>query len=129
MISLAWPSFLQALVILSYVTSLIKATGKLHTTCVSYGMGKCKSLAEGCQRLPPFLSSRTFQLLGTLKFHGPVTVEMERAVRHKVRTCKAAGELSAARKRSFQYQGPWGSGPRALWATATSVGSNCVCDL
>ena len=79
--------------------------------------------------LPPFLSSRTFQLLGTLKFHCPVTVEMERAVRHKVRTCEAAGELSAARKRSFQYQGPWGSGPRALCATATGVGSNCVCDL
>nr|CAI9702200.1 unnamed protein product [Rangifer tarandus platyrhynchus] len=57
----------------------------------------------------------------------PVTVEMERAVRHEVWTRKAAGELSAARKRSFQYQGPWGSGPRAL--CATGVGSNCVCDL
>ena len=73
----------------------------------------------------PRLSAPTFQLPGALKLSCPVTVETELAVRRRV--CKAVGELSATRKRSFQRQRPWGSSPRAL--CATSLGSNCVCDL
>lgn len=57
LINLAWPLISPSYVILNYITSLIKATGKVHKAFASDGRGELESLVENANVLPPRFSS------------------------------------------------------------------------
>lgn len=107
---------------MSYITSLIKAIGKLHKTFLFHtaweNVKAFQRDASASSSIPPLLSAPTFQLPGALEVALPC--DCGNGAGSEARVCKAAGELSANRKWSFQRQRPWVPAPELsvplVWA-------------
>lgn len=80
--------------------------------------------------LPPFLSAPTFQLPGALKWHCPVTVETELAVRHRVWTVRQQESSVPLESGHFSTRDPGGPAPELsvplplVWAPIACVTFN-----